>query len=192
MGLFLVGLLLFFVTHAVRLYADPLRTQAIAALGPTMWKLGYSVLSLLALVLIVKGYPEARLATLPLWSLPTGLNHFAGLLILLAFVFVVAAYVPGNHFKARVGHPMLIGLKLWAFAHLLVNGDSTSLILFGSFLAWSVMLYIASRKRDRLNGVQYPRGGWMGDAITVAVAAALWAGFAMHGHLKLIGVAPFG
>ena len=116
----------------------------------------------------------------------------AGLLMLLSFILLAAANVPGNAIKARVGHPMVAGVKVWAFAHLLANGTLADVILFGSFLVWAIINFIASRKRDRAAGVTYPVGGASRTVITLVAGTAMWAVFAFWLHRMLIGVAPFG
>jgi uncharacterized membrane protein len=105
---------------------------------------------------------------------------------------VVAAYVPNNHFKARLGHPMLAGVKTWAFGHLLATGMLHDVVLFGAFLLWAVVDFISSRRRDRLAGVAYPTGTAKGDVITVIAGVVGWALFAFVLHAWLIGVKPMG
>ncbi|MBY0439271.1 MAG: NnrU family protein, partial [Burkholderiales bacterium] len=104
---------------------------------------------------------------------------------------VAAAYVPTNYIKAAVGHPMVAGVKLWAFAHLMSNGTLADVLLFGSFLAWAIADFIAARRRDRLGGVSY-NGGTIPTVVTVLLGVVLWAAFAFWLHRVLIGVAPFG
>lgn len=192
MLLLVLGLLCFFATHAVRIYGDGLRTRAIALGGPLTWKGLYSLVALLGLVLISDGYRAMRQDTTLLWTVPVGARHPMTLLVLLAFILVAATYVPGNRIKRLVGHPMLAGVKLWAFAHLVVKGTLAGVVLFGSFLIWAVALYAVSRRRDRREGVQYPAGSLGGDITTVVVGVVAWAAFAFFGHLWLLGVAPFG
>lgn len=105
-------------------------------------------------------------------------------------VLIVAAYVPGNHIKAEVGHPMLLGTKVWAIGHLLSNGRLEDVVLFGAFLAWAAINFSASRKRDRAARTEYHLGTVMGTMIVVIVGAAFWAVFARYLHPWLIGVAP--
>lgn len=152
MAILIIGLALFLGIHSVRIVAERWRQAQIARVGGNAWKLGYSVLSAAGLALIVWGYGLARTAPVVLWTPPTGMRHAAGLLTLIAFVFIAAAYVPRNHIKARFHHPMVLGVKAWAVAHLLANGSVADLLLFGSFLAWAICAFIAARKRDRLAG----------------------------------------
>ena len=120
------------------------------------------------------------------------MRHAASLLTLLAFVLLVAAYVPRNGIKARVHHPMVLGVKSWALAHLLATGSLAHMLLFGGFLAWGVLDYISARRRDRAAGKQYSAGMVSATAITVLVGVAVWAAFAFKLHGLLIGIRPFG
>ncbi len=119
------------------------------------------------------------------------MRHLAGLLTLVAFVFLAAAYVPRNHIKARLHHPMVLGVIAWAAGHLLANGSVAGLLLFGSFLTWAVLSFIAARRRDRLGGVADTAGAARGTLMAVAGGAVAWAVFAFWLHGVLIGVRPF-
>jgi uncharacterized membrane protein len=112
--------------------------------------------------------------------------------VLIAFVLVTAAYVPGNRIKAKLHHPMILGVKTWAFAHLLSNGTLADIVLFGAFLAWAVVDYSASRRRDRANGTVYAPGTGARTAITVVVGLVAGVVFAVWLHGPLIGVRPVG
>jgi uncharacterized membrane protein len=140
----------------------------------------------------VWGYGLAREQPMVLWTPPVWGRHLAGLLNVIAFVLIAAAYVRGNSIKAKLGHPMVVGVKVWAFAHLLSNGAAHAVVLFGAFLAWAVADFASARRRDRKAGRVYPAGSLPRDVVVViagVVAAAVFA-FALHGWL--IGVRPFG
>ena len=192
MTLLIIGLAIFLGGHSVRIFADHWRQRQIARLGEKKWKLGIALLSAVGLALIVWGYGVAREAPVVLWNPPAGMRHLAALLTLIAFIFLAAAYVPRNHIKARFHHPMVLGVKIWAFAHLLANGTLADLLLFGSFLAWAVLSFIAARRRDRAAGTTYSAGTAKGTSMTVAVGIVAWAAFAFWLHGLLIGVRPFG
>lgn len=193
MILLLIGLILFLGIHSVRMFADDKRTSFIETRGEAVYKGIYSMASVVGLVLLIVGYQQTRLSPVDLWYPPAFMAHIAALLMLLSFVFVVAAYVPGNRIKGWVGHPMVLGVKVWAFSHLLTNGRLADLILFGSFLVWAVLNYVISRKRDRLAGATRSLDVSISrDAIVVVVGLVAWLVFAMWLHLKLIGVSPFG
>jgi len=185
----LLGLLLFLGVHSVRIYADGWRSAMIERIGPLAWKGAYAAASLLGFWLLIRGWGQVRLDPVVLWSTPVALRHLASLLTLLAFVFFVAAYVPGNSIKARLRHPMVLGTKTWALAHLLANNTLADLLLFGTFLIWSVLLFVASRRREQVA----PVPGRMGPTVlTVALGLITWAAFAFWLHAVLIGVRPLG
>jgi uncharacterized membrane protein len=120
------------------------------------------------------------------------MRHIAALLTLFAFVLLAAAYVPRNGIKARLHHPMVLGVKVWALAHLLANQFLHDLLLFGGFLAWAVLSFRAARQRDRAAGTTYPPGTVVGTVATVVIGVVAWAVFAMWAHGLLFGVRPFG
>jgi uncharacterized membrane protein len=192
MTLLLLGLALFLGVHSTRIVAESWRTATIARVGEMPWKGIYSVLSIAGFVLLVIGYGAARQSPVVLFVPPVWTRHLAALLTIPAFVLLAAAYVPGNAIKRAVGHPMMAGVKVWALAHLLANGTLADLLLFGTFLAWAVLGYIAARRRDRAAGTTYPAGPGSRTAITVVVGLVAWAVFAFALHRPLIGVAPFG
>jgi uncharacterized membrane protein len=192
MTLLLLGLVLFLGTHSVRIFADDWRSRRIAALGLNGWKGIYSVLSIAGFVLIVYGYAAARQAPVVLYAPPVWTRHLAALLTIPAFILLVAAYVPGTRIKRAVGHPMVLGVKTWALAHLLANGMLADVLLFGTFLVWAVLDYIAARRRDRAARTVYVVGPVTRDIVAVVVGLVAWAAFAMWLHRVLIGVGPFG
>jgi len=192
MTLLILGLIVFLGVHSVRIFAEGWRTQMRQRLGENAWKGAVSVLSIVGFVLIVVGYGQTRQDVVMLWLPPIWTRHLAALLTIPAFVLLVAAYVPRNAIKARLHHPMVLGVKVWALAHLIANGTLADLLLFGTFLAWAVLGYIAARRRDRAAGTTYPAGPGARTAITVVVGLVAWAVFAFALHRPLIGVAPFG
>lgn len=191
MTILIIGLAIFLSVHSVRIVAERWRQAQIARWGENAWKLGFSLLSAVGLGLIVWGYGVARHAPVVLWNPPTGMRHAAGLLTLIAFVFLAAAYVPHNHLKARFHHPMVLGVKAWAVGHLLANGTLADLLLFGGFLIWAVLAFIAARRRDRLARTTYASGTVHGTLIATVAGIVAWALFAFWLHGVLIGVLPF-
>lgn len=185
----ILGLLLFLGVHSLRALAPGWREARIAAIGAGPWKLAYSAVSIAGFVLLLWGYGQARAAPVLLWAPPAGLRHAVALLTLPAFVLLVAAYVPRNHIKARLGHPMLLAVMLWAVAHLLVSGWLHAVVLFGAFLAWAVVAFGAARRREPASR---SGGTWAGTLLALVVGTAAWAGFALYLHARWIGVAPFG
>ncbi|MCR5866101.1 MAG: NnrU family protein [Aquincola tertiaricarbonis] len=188
----IAGLLLFLGPHATRIFAEGFRQRQIAAHGLRRWKGLYSLVSLAGLVLIVWGYGQARLDPVLLWQPPRGMRHAALLLTLIAFVLLAASDSPRNHIKAALHHPMVLGVKVWAFAHLLANGMLADVVLFGSFLVWAIVLYAVSRRRDRREGTVYPPGTLRGTVITLVAGVGVWLLFVFWLHSWLIGVSPLG
>ena len=192
MPLLILGLLIFLGLHSLRLFADAWRTRMIARLGVHAWKALYALVAALGFALIVWGFGLARQHALLLYAPPSWLMQLNALFTLVAFVLVAAAYVPRNHFKAKLGHPMLAGVKVWALGHLLAIGFLHDVVLFGAFLLWAVADFAVSRRRDRRAGVIYPQGTLAGDALTLVAGIAAWAIFAFFLNARLIGVSPFG
>jgi uncharacterized membrane protein len=184
---------LFLGVHSTRIVAEGWRSAMLAKVGELPWKGVYSVISIAGFVLLIWGYGLARQNPVVLWSpLPVGVRHMASLLTLVAFIFLVAAYVPGNQIKSKLHHPMVLGVKLWAFAHLLSNNTLADVVLFGAFLVWAVLSFRAARKRDDAAGTVYVAGKASRTAIAVVVGAVAWAVFAFWLHRAWIGIAPMG
>lgn len=192
MTLLILGLVIFLGVHSTRIFAEDWRMAQVARLGEKGWKGAYAMASLVGFVLLVWGYGLARQSPVPLWTPVAGLRHLASLLTLLAFVLIAAVYVPRNSLKARIGHPMVVGVKVWALSHLLANHTLADLLLFGGFLVWAVLCFRAARRRDRAAGTTYPAGTLQGNLLTAVVGVVGWVVFAMWLHAPLIGVRPFG
>ena len=188
----ILGLLLFLGMHSARIVADGARSRFIAQRGANAWKGLYTVVSLAGFALIVWGYGQARQSPVVLWASPVWTRHLASLLVLVALVLLAAAYVPGNALKARLHHPMVLGVKTWALAHLLANNTLADVLLFGGFLLWAVADFRSARQRDRAAGTVYPPGRPGPTLVTVVAGVAVWAALAFGGHAWLFGVRPFG
>ena len=148
--------------------------------------------ALVPLAMLIWGFGLARQQPVQLWNPPIAMRHVAALLTLISFVLLAAAYVPGNGIKARLHHPMVLAVKVWALAHLLANGNLAHVLLFGSFLLWAIVDYASARRRDRAAGTRYPRGRAGATGITVFVGLAGWVVFAFWLHGMLIGISPLG
>ena len=192
MVMLLLGLVLFLGVHSTRIVANGWRSDMIGRFGEMPWKAAYAALSIAGFVLIVWGFGLARQQPVQLWMPPRGMRHLASLLTLIAFVLLAATYVPRNAIKARLHHPMVLSVKVWALAHLLANGNLAHMILFGAFLVWAALSFRAARARDRVAGTVYPAGTAAGTGMTVVVGVAAWALFAFWAHGALIGVRPIG
>jgi uncharacterized membrane protein len=198
----ILGLVLFLGAHSTRIFADPWRTRTIAAWGDKPFKGVITVLSLLGFYGLIVGYAEVRLEPVFIWQPPIATRHISVLLMLFASILLVAAYIPANHFKVRLGHPMVLSVKVWALAHLLSNGNLADIILFGAFLAWSVMDFKSARARDRaqaetqalLSGETAPamRPKISATLTAVVVGACVWALITFVLHAQVVGVSPLG
>jgi uncharacterized membrane protein len=186
----IAGLALFLGAHVFVTRRDQ-RGQVIARWGEGPYKLGFSLVSALGLALIVYGFARYRATGwIDVWSAPSWTRHVAVALMLPAVVFVVAAYVPG-HIKRALKHPMLAGVKLWALAHLIANGDLGSIILFGSVLAWAVYDRVSLKHRTDPGAPPIPMGGWRNDAIAVVVGVLVYLALGFLFHPIVIGVPAF-
>jgi uncharacterized membrane protein len=186
MILLIFGLILFLGTHSLsrmRTIRDPME----ATLGVLPFKGLYALMSLAGLVLIIIGYGEYRsTGYVELWTPPAFLKHLSYLVMMPVFVLLIAAYAPGK-IKAAVVHPMLAAVKLWALAHLLVNGDLGSVLLFGGFLGWALFARIRLGKAVRV------ATSWtMGDTIAVVGGLIGWIVMLLWLHPLLIGVSAIG
>ncbi|HTJ96856.1 MAG TPA: NnrU family protein [Rhodocyclaceae bacterium] len=191
MTVLLLGLIVFLGVHSVRMVAPAWRDVQLARFGEMPWKGTFAVISLLGFALLIYGYGQARLDPVVLWVPPVWTKHLVAPLMLVAFICVAAAYIPGNIIKAKVGHPMLAGTKTWALAHLLANGNLADVLLFGAFLIWSVLEFRTFRLRDKAAGVTYPRVSLSRDLLVLATGVIGTAVFMLFLHQYLIGVRPY-
>lgn len=192
MMLLIVGLILFLGVHLLPTVPD-VRAGLSARLGEGAYKGVFSALSLLGFVVIIMGYHKMQLhpgKNPVLYDPPTFMRHISLALMLVSMILLVAAYIP-SRIRTAVKHPMLAAVKIWAFAHLLANGDAASLLLFGSFLAYAVYDRISVKKRGAAGplGAAQP-SSVLNDVAVVAIGVALYAVLLFGGHTWLIGVAP--
>src|SRR5262245_51488688 len=189
MRLLLGGLALFFIVHLVPMLPS-LRARLVAGIGAGPYRGLFSLASIAGLVLIVMGYGQMQglgRGNPELWTPPTWIKHVVFLLMIPAMVLLVAAYVP-SRIRTAVGHPMLTGVTIWAFAHLLANGDLASLLLFGSFLAFAVIDRISVTTRASPGPLGNAKGSALHDLAVIALGLALYLLIVFWGHAKLTGV----
>ena len=187
----IVGLVLFLGVHTLTTQRG-LRAQCVAAMGEGGYKIGYAVASFAGLALIVWGFAHYRAeGMISVWSPPPFLRHLNVALMLPAVILVVASYLRGRIYTA-VKHPMLAGVKLWAFGHLLANGDLGGIILFGSFLAWAVFDRTSLKHRADPGAPPIPVGGVTNDVIAVVVGIVAYLALAFAFHPVVIGVPVIG
>jgi uncharacterized membrane protein len=187
----ILGLVLFLGIHTLTTQRD-LRARIVASMGEAGYKIGYTLISVAGLALVTWGYSNYRATGwIDVWNPPTAFKHITVALMLPAVILVVASYIRGRIYTT-LKHPMLTGVKLWAAAHLLANGDLGSIILFGSFLAWAVFDRISLKRRPDAGGPPIPVGGPGNDLIAIAVGIIVYLALAFAFHPVVIGVAVIG
>jgi len=190
----ILGLLVFLGAHSF-VTLRPARVAALQQLGRPAYLVLFSLVSAAGLALIFWGFARYRQAGgIAVWHPPDFMRHITVALVWPAVVLVTAAYLPG-HIKRTIKHPMLAGVKLWAFAHLLSNGDLGGIVLFGSFLAWAVYDRIAVKRREAAGepaAIMFVDRGWTNDIIAVALGTFLYLALGFTFHPVVIGVPVFG
>jgi uncharacterized membrane protein len=190
MSLLLLGLVLFIASHSIGM-APSMKANLKGAMGVKGYRAFYSVFSLIGLVVLVYGFASYRATGwVELWTPPAFLRHLNFLFMLVAFIALAASMTPRGYIKARLKHPMLVGVKAWAFGHLLANGDLGGLILFGGILAWAVVNRISYKWRPG-EGIRTGEPRVLGDVLAVVIGLLAY-GAMMHFHQTLIGVSVFG
>ena len=189
MALFLIGLLIFLASHSSRIFAESWRNKMIDQIGEVKWKGLYTIISLIGFIVMVIGYGQARENTIVLWQPNAFLIYIALLLNLIALIFLAGSSPSNNAIRLKLKHPMILGVKVWALAHLLSNGTLVDLILFGSFLIWAVLDFRSARKRPILVP-EKAEISTKATVITIASGVVLWIVFIFGLHQYLIGVSP--
>ncbi|MGY5801020.1 NnrU family protein [Rhizobium sp. LEGMi12c] len=190
MALLILGIVLFLGLHLIRVVAPGLRTSLIASLGEGGWKIAYSIASIIALIVLIYGFGQARDMT-PIWSPPFWMSHITILLMLFAMICLIASLLPAGHIAVRTKHPMVLSVKIWALAHLLSNGDGAAILLFAAFLAWGVILRISLKRRERAGEITLrPFISAKYDLYAVVIGVIVWALIIWKLHAWIIGVSP--
>jgi uncharacterized membrane protein len=187
MTLLIIGIAVMIGIHLVPAFPD-VRERLIGQLGQNGYRLLFSVVSTLGLLLLIYGFAKAPVVQI--WSPPYWTRYVALVLMLPVFILLIAAYLPGE-IKAKVKHPFLVAIKTWALAHLIANGDLASIVLFGSFLAYAVFDRVALKSRPATGLVIGPQAGpKRNDAIAVVGGLVLYVVFLLWLHPLLIGTTP--
>ena len=190
MNKLILGLVAFFGIHSISLLAVGWRNRAAQRLGTRTWQGIYSIASLLGFFLLVSGYRATRASAEVLYVTPAWSRYIAVLLMLPAFTLLLASVLPGR-IKARTRHPLLLATMLWALAHLLTNGSVTDVLLFGTFLVWSIAVRISLDRRPGRPAIAFA-GSAANDAIAVIAGIALYVAFLLGLHAWWIGVPILG
>jgi len=188
MGIFLIGLIIFFGIHSISIVNEPWRDRMVNKIGEMPWKGIYSLAAIVGFILIIWGYGISRLDSVILYTSPLWLQHISLVLLLPVFPLLIAAYFPGR-IKQAVKHPMLTATKLWALAHLFANGSLVDVILFGSFLAWAVWDRISVQHRQPRPTPGAPPSRF-NDIVAGVFGIGLYFAFIFWLHALFIGVSP--
>jgi uncharacterized membrane protein len=191
MGLLVLGLAAFIGSHVFVTLRAP-RAAVIARIGEWPYKGLMSLVALAGLILIGYGFGQYRATGwVDVWSPPRWTFYVTQLLMWPASICVVAAYIRGDIWRT-LKHPMLVGVKTWAVAHLISNGDLGSIVLFGSFLAWAVYDRITLKRRSDPGAPPIPAGGRRRDWIAIAVGTVLYLALGLVFHPIVVGIPVFG
>jgi uncharacterized membrane protein len=191
LSVLILGLVLFLGVHLLTTQRE-LRARFVVSMGEGGYKGFYSLVSLAGLGLMVWGFAHYRSAgMINVWYPPAAFRHITEALMLPAVILVAASYIRGRIYTT-LKHPMLAGVKLWAVAHLLANGDLGSIILFGGFLAWAVFDRISLKRRTDAGAPPIPVGGVGNDLIAVVVGIVAYLALGFVFHPVVIGVPVFG
>jgi uncharacterized membrane protein len=191
LAVLIIGLVVFIGSH-VFVTQRQARAALIARIGETPYKVAFGLVSLAGLVLIVWGFAHYRVeGYVQVWAPPIWMRHVTVALVWPAIIFATAAYIPGD-IKRTLKHPLLVGIKLWALAHLLSNGDLGGIILFASLLAWAVFDRITLKRRTDPGAPPIPVRGRRNDIIAIVVGTILYLALGLVFHPLFIGIPVFG
>ena len=191
LAIMILGLAVFIGGHVLTTLREP-RAAVIARIGEGPYKGAYSMLALIGLALIGYGFAIYRAGGyIDIWTPPPWTRRVTDALVWPAIVCIVAAYIPGE-IRRVLKHPMLVGLKLWAVAHLIANGDLGSIILFTAILAWAVYDRITLKHRTDAGAPPIPSGGFRNDFFAVVAGTLLYFALGLWFHPYVIGVPVFG
>lgn len=185
MNLLVTGIAVWCVVHLLPSVMPAKREKLIARLGNNAYRGLFSIIILASLVVIVLGWRAATPSAI--YAPPLQGSPIVALLVFLAFVLFVAARAKTN-LKRILRHPQLTGVIVWSAAHLLANGDSRSVALFGGLGVWALVEIALINRRD---------GAWekpaaapaRSDANVILIAAIAFA-VLLYFHEVLFGVAP--
>jgi uncharacterized membrane protein len=191
LAILVLGLIAFIGPHVFVTMREP-RAALIGRIGEGPYKGLLSLLSIIGIVLIGYGFGRYRATHwIDVWYPPHWTYYITQILMWPASIFVVAAYIRGNIWRS-LKHPMLIGVKTWAVAHLISNGDLGSILLFGSFLAWAGYDRMTLKQRPDTGAPAIPAGGHRNDIIALAVGTLLYLLLGLVFHPLVIGHPVFG
>lgn len=178
------GLIIFFATHFYSTFRNREAGHDIKTkMGAGKYMGLYSIITIVGFALMIWGYGLSRPSS-TIFSPPTWGRHVNLALMLPAFILLVSSNAPLGYLKQSLKHPMLLGVILWSAGHLLASGEMNSLILFGSFLAYSIIDRLAVSARPQ----PVKTASIMGDIIAIAVGTILYWVMIKYLHPMWVGV----
>lgn len=191
MRLLILSLILFIGLHLIRVIAPGFRQQMIDKVGKPVWGAVHGILSVVTLLFLAYAFNEARGMYGTLYEPPIWTAHLALTSMLIAMICLVAGFLPAGHIRAKLKFPLLVAIKIWALAHLLANGEPEAVVLFGSFLAWAVLLRISMKQRLRKGEITLPVFvSAKYDLYSIVIGIVLWGLIIWKLHALVIGVSP--
>jgi uncharacterized membrane protein len=189
LAILVLGLVVFVANHLFVAFRGA-RAAAIGRLGKPVYHALFGLMSLIGVALIVWGFAEYRATEwVQVWTPPTFMRHITvGLMLIVSIL--LAAYVIPSHIKARSRYPLIAAVKLWAFAHLLANGDLGGIILFGSLLVWAVYAYATAKRRTDVTPAVAPKG-FKNDVAVVIAGIVVYLALGYWFHPFVIGLSVF-
>ena len=186
---FVTGFIIFLVSHSANIFFQNLKTVLVKRVGVLLWKTIVSLLAILGFVLMVTHYQEAKSFSITLWSPTILFLYLSYILNFFAIWLLVSAYIPRNVIKLKLKHPMILGVKTWAFAHLLANGDTFSIFVFGITLVWAVFSFRSARKVvSTVNTIPEKKYSIHASAATFFIGIMIWLYIIRVGHEHIAGI----
>ena len=186
---FVTGFIIFLVSHSANIFFQNLKTILIKRVGSLLWKVIISLLAILGFVLMVTHYQEAKSFSITLWSPSIQILYLSYILNFFAIWLLVSAYIPRNVIKLKLKHPMILGVKTWAFAHLLVNGDTFSVFIFGITLVWAILSFRTARKMvSAIDNSPKKKYSVHASAATFFIGIMIWLYIIRAGHEHIAGI----
>jgi len=179
------GVLLWMVVHLMKRLAPGARAGLDGSIGANGARGVIALTLLVSLGLIVIGFRSS--GTIAIYKPLAGMGHLNNLLMVFAVILIGAGSSKGRA-RTLLRHPMLTGALVWAIAHLLVNGDMASLILFGGIGIWSVLEMIVINRAE--GPWQRPAAGPISSDIRLLVISAVLFVAIVAVHIYL-GYSPF-
>ena len=189
MTLFVTGFIIFLISHSANIFFQNLKTILLKRVGLLLWKIIVSLLAVIGFVLMVTHYQDAKSLSIILWSPNILILYLSYILNFFAIWLLVSAYIPRNVIRLKLKHPMILGVKTWAFAHLIVNGDTFSIFVFGITLAWAVLSFRSARKIvSTITTGPEKKYSIQASAGTFFIGIMIWLYIIRAGHEYIAGI----